>query len=159
MGRFVTLSSGSAMSSDIDQLRELAGDVRGMADEVRTAAGRLREALGVEFVSKAADRYREDVGKAAGRADATAEELMQASSALLNHAAEVEERLRQIEAVERWFADRLSDARGVASGVADVADHALDSAQREASRLIEAARQAPPPGSPDWLDFARRFRR
>lgn len=139
-------------------MRTRASEVQRLADEVRRAAGALRQCEGVDFQSRAADRYRHDLREQARRADGTVNELMEASRALHRHADEVERRLRQLAALEGWFRDRVRDARSVLGQVAQAGDTAGDAARREAAELVNAARRAPAPGSPEWERFAARFR-
>lgn len=136
--------------SDVGELRDHAERVRALATQTRAAASELRRAEGVDFVSDAAERYREDLRREAGRADAAAGQLDDAARALLDHAREVEQRLAQIEAVQRWFGDRLEDARRELG-------EAVDGVSDAASEILDLARRAPAIGSPDWLDFGRRW--
>lgn len=153
-------SAAAEMHADVAQIRADAAAVRGLADDARSVAAALRDALGVDFVSKAADRYRADLREAAARADATARELDDAAAALLAHARRVEERLRQLEALEQWFRQELKEARGVLASIVDVVQDAASSLlQERASRLIAAAPGAPPSGSPAWEAFTRAFKR
>lgn len=147
------------MSADVAELRRLAAQARGLADELRATAHGLRDAQNVEFVSKAADRYREALRGEIRRAESSAHELDDASHALLEHAREVEERLAQIERLERWFGDRLRDAQRVLGAAANEGRDTLDAAQVEAQRIVEAARRAPASSSPQWLEFANSMRR
>jgi methyl-accepting chemotaxis protein len=134
--------------SDVAELRELAQHVRELAVQTRGCAGEMRDAQSVEFVSKAADRYREDLRHEANGADSAANELDDAARALMDHAHHVEQNLARIHAIEHWFGDRLRDAQHEISQAADtVTDTARD--------LVDLARHAPVPGSPDWLDFGR----
>jgi len=137
--------------SDVAELRELAGRMRELASQARGCAGEMRSAQGVDFVSKAADRYREDLRNEANGADNAANELDEAAQALMDHAHHVEQNLARIKAIEGWFANRLSDARHeVAGAVGAVSDAASD--------ILEHAPRAPAPGSADWLEFGRRWR-
>lgn len=147
------------MSADVAELRALANEVQRLADEVRAAAAHLHSGQSVDFHSRAAERYRHDLREQARRADGAVQELHDASRALFEHARHVEERQRQIAALERWFHDRVRNAHSVINQVANAGDHLQDAARREASTLVRAARAAPPPGSPEWDTFARRFGR
>lgn len=148
------------MHADVAQLRTDAAAVVGLAEDARSVAATLRDALGVDFVSDAADRYRRDLREAASRADATARELDDAAAALLEHARRVEERLRQLEALEEWFRRELKEAKSVLASIVDVVQDAARSLQQEqASRVIAAAPGAPPSLSPAWEDFARALKR
>jgi hypothetical protein len=140
--------------SDVGELRELARQVHGLSVEATGAASQMRAALGVRFVSDAADRYRQDLRNHAHSADGAAKELEDAARALRHHADEVEQRLAQIHKLEHFFGGLLSDARHEAGKVAGGAAHALSAT---ASHVLDIARHAPPPGSPDWLDFGRRL--
>ncbi len=136
--------------SDVAELRDLAQRVRELAAQTRGCAGQMRSAQGVDFVSKAADRYREDLRNEANGAERAANELDDAARALMDHAHHVEQNLARIHALERWFGDRVSDARREIS-------EAVDTVSDTAHDLVDLARRAPLPGSPDWLDFGRRW--
>lgn len=133
-----------------------------MAQEARRIAGALRAAKGVQFQSDGATKYRQRLTDRAGRADGTAHELEQAAQALYRHAEQVEARMQQLEKLERWFHDRVRDAQRVVHGAAhaagQAADAAADAARREAQQLLNEARRAPAPGSPEWENFTRRLR-
>jgi hypothetical protein len=67
--------------SDVAELRELARQVRELATRSRAAAGELRRAQGVRFVSDPAERYRDHLRDLAGLADGAAGELDDAAAA------------------------------------------------------------------------------
>jgi predicted phage gp36 major capsid-like protein len=140
--------------SDVDELRDLALRVHGLAVDATAAATQMRAAQSVQFVSDAAERYRADLRRHAHGADNAAKELEDAARALRHHADEVEHRLAQIRRVEHFFGGLLSDARHEAGRVAGGAVHALSDT---ASHVLDIARRAPAPGSPDWVDFGRRL--
>jgi hypothetical protein len=136
------------MFADVEGVRHEARQAMRLAMQSRAAAADLRRATTVDFKSKAADRYREDLRHQADAAEHAAEGIEQAARALFRHADEVEERLAQIARVERWFAGLVDDAaREVAHGVGDAARAVLDAADR-----------APLPGSPEWLEFTQGLR-
>jgi hypothetical protein len=140
------------MGPDVEGVRQLARGIAQEATRSRDTAHRMRLAEGVTFESPAADRYRAELRQTAADADRAAQELDDAAQALFSHAAEVEQHLRDIAAAEHWFMNRVSDLRGLAAD----ATHVFDSFS---SGLLHAARNAPSPGSPDWLDFAARWKR
>lgn len=147
------------MSADVAELRALAAEVQRLADDVRGAAGHLQSAQGVDFHSHAADRYRDRLREHGRQADGAVQQLLDASRALYEHANHVEQRLRQIAALEQWFHDRVREAHNVLNQAFNVGDHVLAAARRDASSILNASRAAPAPGSPEWETFARKFGR
>lgn len=136
--------------SDVAELRDLAGDARELASQTRGAASRLGSAEGVDFRSRVAERYREQLRNEANVTERAAAQLDDAAHALMEHAEHVERTLARIAAVERWFSDRLSDAKRELSD-------AVDTVSRSATDILEHAPRAPAPGSPEWIEFARRW--
>lgn len=137
---------------DVAELRALAQRMRGLAAQTRHAAAQMRHAQHVDFVSEAAERYRAELRREADRADVAAQQLDEAAQALMDHAQHVEFKLAKIRSIEHWFGDRLADAkREVTSSVATVSHTAAD--------ILEHAPRAPASGSPDWIEFARRWGR
>jgi methyl-accepting chemotaxis protein len=147
--------------SDVRELHDLARHVQDLATQTRAAASQMREAQGVDFVSDAAERYRAELRHQAHNADGAARELDDAARALIHHADEVADRLREIAKVEHFFSGLLSSARHEVAGAVHAAGDAVGDAERSArdaaSRVVDLARRAPPPGSPDWLEFGRRL--
>jgi len=137
--------------SDVQELRDLAQRVRELATQTRGAAAQLRQAQTVDFVSNAAERYRADLRNQAASTDAAARQLDDAASALMHHAAQVEAMLARIKAIEHWFANRLHDARHELANAVSTITHA-------ASDILAHAPRAPAPGSPEWIEFGRRWR-
>jgi hypothetical protein len=136
--------------SDVQELRDLAQRMRELAARARNASSQLRSAQGVDFVSNAADRYREDLRHHAGGTDDAANQLDDAARALVEHATYVEHTLAKIKSIEKWFGNRLDDAKREVAGAADKLSHA-------ASDILDHASRAPSPGSPDWIEFGRRW--
>lgn len=136
--------------SDVEELRDLAQRVRALAVQTRGAASQMREAQGVDFVSKAADRYREDLRRHASGTDNAAKELDDAARSLVAHAQHVEHTLQRIRSIEHWFGNRLADAKREATG-------AVDAVSAAASDILHHAPRMPEPGSPAWIEFGRKW--
>lgn len=136
--------------SDVDELRALARRVSHLASQTRGAAGQMRTAQGVHFVSKAADRYKEELRDQATTTEGAAHQLDDAAQALLNHAADVERTLARITSIEHWFGARLADAKREVASAAKTISHA-------SSEILDHAPRAPAPGSPEWIDFVKRW--
>jgi len=137
--------------SDVQQLRDLAQRVRELASQTRGAAAQLRQAQDVRFVSNAAERYRADLRSQAASTEGAARQLDDAANALMHHAAQVEATLARIKAIEHWFANRLHEAKNELV-------HAVGAITHAASEILAHAPRAPAPGSPDWIEFGRRWR-
>jgi hypothetical protein len=137
--------------ADVEGVRELAREMTRLAMRSRGSASELRNATKVDFHSKAADRYREDLLGDADAAEQAAEGIDQAAQALFRHADAVEECLEQIARIERWFSGLVDDAAREAS-------RAVDGVGDATRTVLDAAGRAPLPGSPEWLEFTAELR-
>jgi ABC-type transporter Mla subunit MlaD len=142
---------------DVAELRRMAATCRAQADALDGVAGQLRASLGVRFVSDAADRYRAEIREEVGRTEGAARQLRDAAQALDAHADAVEQRLEEIAAIQRWFADRVEDARDTLRSTAAGIDAATDELREEAGRLIGSAATAPAGKVVEWIGFARKW--
>lgn len=168
------------MYGNPEEIRRQAIKIRQEAEMTRMDAGRGARADAVQWKSRAAQRYREQLGDAARQAGSATGELEKVSDLLLRHAAAVQEQLDRIAAAERWFrgqADRAGrEARGLGStalqvggdvveGMGDFLSGSLDWAQRQGEQLAGEAQQRAddlnrqvarlPGGDRGWLEAAR----
>jgi len=160
---------GLGMYGDPDALDRLAARMRAYAGEVRQdAAEHVRRGQRAEWVSTAAQRYRDRVAQDRSQVDRAADQLEQAAQVLSAHAQQVRETLAMIAHIEQeataWF-DRQ------ASRLVDTVEGAIDSAGQTAKKLIEGVpwtepwtdwpyrpEKLPAPGDREWLEVGRFMR-
>lgn len=132
--------NGVAMYGEPAEVRRMARQVGGWAEQTRADAGRAARAADVRWQSVAAQRFRQRVDDAVESVARAARELDDLQAALDAHAAEVERRLAQIETAERWLRARGDDVRDGALGAADWTKEQLRSAADAGFRAVSDVR-------------------
>lgn len=132
---------------DVGVLRARAAELRSAADQLTATAMQVAQASDVAWVSSAADRWRREVEDLTSAMHAESEQLRATAVAFDRQADDVEAAQAAARAAQAWFSERLADARRMLSAGAEAAS---DTALAAARELQDAARGAPPLGSPDW---------
>jgi len=149
---------------DPEAIRQHAGRLRTMAEDVARTGNRVRGGAGIEWVGVAADRYRERLAEHGQKVSAAQEEMLGTARALDRLADELEARQEAIRRATQFVEDRLEDARRTVSRLADVADDVLTGAEKAARDAAHGVLRTvssglPNPGSPDWSGIADRIGR
>ncbi len=147
-----------------EEIRAQAARVRTWADALDGTSDDVRGGYGVRWVGVASERYRERLAEHARQVGGTREELLDLARALDHLADELEERQAAIRRAAAAVQDAVDGARRTVGRLWDVAtDLWTDgerAAKRAADRVLEAVGDAAPPaGSPEWLDLAKRLGR
>ncbi|MCW2814592.1 MAG: hypothetical protein JWN84_2047 [Nocardioides sp.] len=133
----------------VDQLREQAVDIRGLADQLVART----ESTG--WTGRAADSMRVRVTERATHLRGAAAQHESAAEALEKHVHEVETVQERIAEVERRATDLVAEAR---TRTADVQRRAADAdgtgvrVEPDPDDVVLCAFEAPPSGHRDWLD-------
>jgi ABC-type transporter Mla subunit MlaD len=145
---------------DPEELDRLANRLRSQADAVRYhAEDQVRRAAAANWVSTAAQAFRDELARKRRDADRAAESLEQAATALQTHAQEVRQLVARIARIEQdvtdWFSRKAHEVvDAVGSVVRRIAHGDLPW-----SGWPYTPQSLPPPGDKDWLhvgDFMRR---
>ncbi|MBW3086976.1 hypothetical protein KEM60_03206 [Austwickia sp. TVS 96-490-7B] len=149
------------IGGDPNALRDIANHLRRDARDIEDMSARVRQHYGITWHGPAAERFREKIEQHVRDLGSTADETFEAARAVDTLAHALEERQRAIEAAQRVVTDAIHNAERTVSGLAgrawDTISHADSEIYRNAKVLLDGVPHLPPPGSPGWLDLARKI--
>lgn len=144
-----------------EEIRAVARRVRGWAVSTDAAADRLRSGLGVQWVSTAAERFRDRLVDHTRAVHGSRDELLELARDLENLADTLEERQAAIRRAAALVEDALDGARRTLGRLWGIAREELSDAERNARRvaeeILDTVGDTPPVGSPDWLELSRKL--
>jgi uncharacterized protein YukE len=142
------------MYGEMVSVRARATALKEMADELNERAKGLHaQCEAMAWRSSAGDAFRDQLRGLAGDIGSHVSALEGAAAALERHASAVEGTKRAIQDAQAWVTARLNEAVRTARDAGDGVVDALESA------VISTSRNAPAPGSREWLDFRQLFER
>ncbi len=150
------------MYGDPQQIRAVATQLRGLADEVGDEQSVLARGLDVEWRSVAADAFRQELRAWQAGVARSVDEIRQAAAAVDRHADEVEERIEAIRAAEAWARQEIAELRDTASGALDrigaaARDLVDDAVSFARERLGAVPDVLPDAGDVGWLSVRDRL--
>lgn len=147
-----------------EEIRAQATRVRRWAAELDGTRDDVRRGYGVRWVGLASERYRDRLHEHARAVDERRQELLGLAASLDALADELEERQAAIRRAAEAVQDAVDGARRTVGRLWDTAVDVLSdgerAAKRAAERVLDTVGDAvPPPGSPIWLDLAKKVAR
>jgi uncharacterized protein YukE len=142
------------MYGEMVSLRARANALRDIANELTGRAHALSaQSEAMVWTSPAGDAFRGQMHRLTSEMGAHASALQEAADALERHATSVEGAKRAIQDAQTWVSARLSEA---ARSVREAGEGTVGAVEQS---IVSIARNVPPAGSRDWLDFRLMFER
>lgn len=150
-----------AIGGDPDTIRDKARTLRTWALDVQTTRESVAAGSGVQWVSTAADRYRERLLEHSRAIGDARDEMIEAADALDALADALEERQELIRRAMNAVTDAVDGARSTLGRLwgwaRDELSDAENAARDKAQELVDSMRDLPPIGDPGWLDLGKDF--
>ena len=150
-----------AIGGDPDTLRDKARVLRTWALDVQTTRDSVAAGSGVQWVSTAADRYRERLAEHSLSIGDARDEMIDAAEALEALAQALEARQELIRRAMNAVTDAVDGAKSTLGRLWGWAREELSDAENaardKAQDLVDSLSSLPPIGDPEWIDIGKDF--
>lgn len=150
-----------AIGGDPDEIRDKARAMRAWALDVQTTGDGVAAGSGVQWVSTAADRYRERLAEHSLSIAGARDEMNDAADALDALADALQERQELIQRAMNAVNDAIDGAKSTLGRLwgwaRDELTDAENAARDTAQGLVDKFSSLPPIGSPEWIELGKGF--